>query len=511
MRCAPPLPLRYLQLFYPRQDVHCFRMVRRFVISKSRRNPALCYVVAVLSIVLGTLLRFPLQQILGQSVPFLLYHPAVLFSAWYGGWRPGILATVLGAIASSFFWMEPEFGFAPLTPRTTVQLGLFVIVSSFMTWLMDLLHRAIDDLHRMDAQVRDQARRLEQVLASMTDGFMIFDRDWRFIYVNDSGARLARKPKEELIGRNVWELFQDEVGQPGYQQLTRAMRERVPVHFEYLYPRFQRWFEYKAYPAEEGLALYVSDITEHKNVQLAVTNELEQRVAQKTAELQSRNQSLEALTHSLAHDLRAPMRTIGGFASILLEDHGHALPLEGQQLANRIVSSAKHAEKLMADLLEFSRLSHVDLQVVPVDCQAVAESAVNGLSAEIAAQSGTVQIQTPLPKVLANTVIVEQALSNLILNALKYSTDGQAPEISIFAESHSPFARIVVQDNGIGIAPEDIPKLFKPFHRLSHAKPGSGLGLSIVAKGIERVGGRVGVQSQPGRGSRFWFELPAGQ
>ena len=614
-------------------------MAARFIVPKSRRNPLASLGVAILSVAAVTLLRFPLQHVLGTGVPFLLYFPAVLFSAWYGGLRPGLIAALLGAVASSFFWMEPAFAFAPLTSHTVAQLTLFLLVCGFMTWLVDLLHKSIEQLHEAESRIRRQAerfqvtlasigdallatdhtgnvqfmnsvaeqltgwsaadalgrplsnvfkiisqldrkpitdpvqtvlaekrvvglanhtvlvakdgterviedsaapiwdqgqilgvvlvfhdvterdrnrrkltelhRRLEQVLGSMNDGFMLFDRDWRYTYVNDSGARIAQKPKQELIGRNVWDLFPDEVGQPGYEQLAKAMREQVPIHFEYFYPRFQRWFEYKAYPADEGLALYVADITEQKNVQLAVTTQLEQRVAQKTAELQSRNQSLEALTHSLAHDLRAPMRSVGSFAAMLLEDHASVLPLDGQQLATRIISSAKHAEKLMNDLLEFGRLAHAELPVTSVDSHAVAESVLQRLNGDITAQRASISIPQRLPPVLANTVVLEQALTNLIVNALKYTNDGEPPQVTLLAEKHGPFVRIIVQDHGAGIAPQYIHKLFKPFTRLTSAKPGSGLGLSIVAKGIERLGGHVGVESQPGNGSRFWFELPA--
>jgi signal transduction histidine kinase len=113
-----------------------------------------------------------------------------------------------------------------------------------------------------------------------------------------------------------------------------------------------------------------------------------------------------------------------------------------------------------------------------------------------------------LPKVRGNETVLSQALGNLINNALKYGRDGAAPLVRIFAESKEGRSRLVVQDHGPGIHPEHLPRLFKPFTRLDTRKPGTGLGLSIVAKGIERMGGTVGVNSKPGSGSRFWIELP---
>jgi PAS domain S-box-containing protein len=476
-------------------------MVRRFVVPKSQRGVGIRYAVAVLSVLAATALRLPFQPVLGQSVPFLLYFPAVLFAAWFGGLGPGLLASVLGALASTFLWMDPYWSFAPFTFKTGVQVFLFLAVSAFMSWLVDLLHTSADSLNAAQ-------RRMEQVLSSMNDGFMIFDRHWRYVYVNESGARIAQLPREQLLGNVVWDLYPDEVGNRGHQELTRAMREQIPVHFEYFYPRFGRWFEFKAYPAQEGLALYVADITEKKHLQEAITRQLEQRVAEKTAELEGKNQSLEALTYSLAHDLRAPMRSISGFMCVLLDEHGNKLGPDGLELANRVLNSSKHAEKLMANLLEYGRLAHVHLPLVRVDAQALAETIVRNLASEIHHHGGRVKIISPLPAVIANETVLEQALTNLIMNALKYTNDGESPIVSVRSQVNGDMARIVVEDYGLGIAPEHLGKLFKPFERIGGKKPGTGLGLSIVAKGIERMGGRVGVESTPGKGSRFWFELP---
>src|SRR6185295_15600330 len=112
-------------------------MVRRFVIPKSERSTSLRYSVAVLALVFATLIRFPLQPFLGHSVPFLLYFPAVLFAAWYGGLGPGLLVTAAGGVASHFFWMEPYFEFAPLTTQTSMQLLLFLAVAGFISWMVE--------------------------------------------------------------------------------------------------------------------------------------------------------------------------------------------------------------------------------------------------------------------------------------------------------------------------------------------------------------------------------------
>lgn len=119
-------------------------------------------------------------------------------------------------------------------------------------------------------------------------------------------------------------------------------------------------------------------------------------------------------------------------------------------------------------------------------------------------------MDNPLPRVLANPTVLTQVLTNLISNAIKFVPPGTAPDLTIRAEHHSASARIWVEDNGIGIAPEFQEKIFGTFQRLhsADAYPGTGIGLAIVRKGLERMNGRVGVVSEPGKGSRFWFELP---
>ena len=482
-------------------------MVRRFVKAKFERPLWERYAVAGASVVVATVGRIPLQPILGDSVPFLFYFPAVLFAAWFGGLGPALAATALGALAS-FLWMGPEIGSATLNLQHSVQLGMFLLVSFFMAWLVDLLHASVSSLQNAEKAIRQHAHRTEEVLKSITDGFYIFDRDWRFLYVNPSGARIAQSTREQLIGRIVWELFPDEVNQPGYQQLTRAMRDQAPAHFEYFYPRFGRWFEFKVFPAPEGLAMYVSDITEKRNLQDAVQQELERRVEEKTAELLSKNESLEALTYSLAHDLRAPMRAVAGYTSVLLEEFSEQLGVEGQQYGSRILGAAKHAEKLMNDLLEYGRLAHMPLPLADVDSQAITETVLRRMAQDIREHGARVRVKGPLPIVRANGTVLDEALGNLIGNALKYTSDGESPMVHISAEARGNMARITVEDYGTGISQENLSRLFKPFQRLDAKKPGSGLGLSIVAKGIERMGGKVGVESSVGRGSRFWIELP---
>jgi len=462
------------------------------------------YAAAVALVGLATALRLPFQGALGAEVPFLLYFPAVLAAAWFGGFGPGLVAGLLSALAAAFFWMPPAEGFPPLTTGNVIQLMLFLAVTAFMSSVIERMHRSIRRL--------DYAHgRIEQILASMTDGFAILDRDWRYVYVNQRAAEITRRPPEELLGKRLWDLFPDEVGGASYRQLQKAMQENVAVHYETFYATFGRWFEVRGYPAEEGLALYVADITEKKNIELAVKHELEAQVAEKTRELAQRNEALEALTHTLAHDLRAPLRAISGFSRFLLEDHAERLDEEGQDFCRRIADAGHHAEKMMADLLDFARLSHVPLPKERLALDHLVTRVLERLAEDIQKIGANVAVTRPLPDVFGNETVLDQALTNLITNALKFRRDEVPPRVTIGAEKFDGKVRLSVVDNGIGIAAEHAERLFRPFQRLTTQRAGTGLGLSIVKKGIERMGGRVGVESTAGEGSRFWIIVPAAE
>src|SRR5436190_11133368 len=183
-------------------------MVRRFVIPKSERSTALRYAVAVLAVMFATLIRFPLQPILGHTVPFLLYFPAVLFAAWYGGFGPGLLVTVAGAAASSFFWMQPAFQFAPLTTQQSAQLGLFVVVAGFMSWMVDLLHGAVISLKSAEREIRRHAERFQVTLSSIGDAVIATDRDACIQFMNPIAETLTGWKFSDARAKPLSEIFQ---------------------------------------------------------------------------------------------------------------------------------------------------------------------------------------------------------------------------------------------------------------------------------------------------------------
>jgi PAS domain S-box-containing protein len=249
------------------------------------------------------------------------------------------------------------------------------------------------------------------------------------------------------------------------------------------------------------------DVTATKEFEQA----LHEKVAERTAALQEKTAQLESFCYTVAHDLRSPLRAISGYADIIFQDVGDKLPRDGLAYLDRIKASAARLDLLINDLLAYSRIAQVDLTFDDVLLQPSIEWARQQLQAEIQRKSATVDIVTPLPAVRGERGILDQILLNLLSNALKFVPPDTRPRVQISAVVHDGLVRLLVRDNGIGITPAYHERIFKVFERLKDAReyPGTGVGLAIVAKAAGRLGGRVGVDSEPGRGSTFWVDLPA--
>ena len=220
------------------------------------------------------------------------------------------------------------------------------------------------------------------------------------------------------------------------------------------------------------------------------------------------NKQLEAFVYSIAHDLRAPLRAMQGFSTMLVEEAGPALNEAGRNFAQRISRSAQFMDALLADLLAFSRIAQERIELVPLGLENIVKSTVSRLEKEIQEKNARVEIAGPWPTVVAHEPTLGQVLTNLVGNALKFVQPETPPLIRLRPEDQGGFVRVWIEDNGIGIAPEHQDQIFRLFARLhGETYVGTGIGLAIVQKGIERMGGRVGVESTPGQGSRFWFEL----
>jgi len=238
--------------------------------------------------------------------------------------------------------------------------------------------------------------------------------------------------------------------------------------------------------------------------------ELERRVEERTRQLSEVNSELEGYVRSVSHDLRAPLRAVHGFGNLLLEEAGGKLGKTEREYLERMVSASGRMDALVRDLLTYSRLAREDVAVRALDLQHVVEEAQDILQIELDQKKAVIEVAPPILPVFGHHSSLVQAIVNLLSNAAKFVAPGVQPRIRVRTEARGDCVRVWVEDNGIGIPARDSDKVFRMFERLngSESYPGTGIGLAIVRRSVERMGGAAGVESTPGEGSRFWIDLP---
>jgi signal transduction histidine kinase len=242
-----------------------------------------------------------------------------------------------------------------------------------------------------------------------------------------------------------------------------------------------------------------------------LNDSLEIRVRHRTEDLEEAVKELESFAYSIAHDLRAPLRGMAGLADLLLAEQAPRLDPEGREFLGRIKASASRMDRLIHDLLTYSRITRSEIDLETVDLEALLEEILKEMAEELRARKADVIVRRPLPIVRGHRVTLSQAITNLVANAVKFVAPGVEPRVTVRAEPKEKSVRLWVEDNGIGIPGEHHDRIFGIFQRLQEdaSIPGTGIGLAIVKRAAERMGGAVGVESEPGKGSRFWIELPS--
>jgi PAS domain S-box-containing protein len=378
-------------------------------------------------------------------------------------------------------------------------------------------------LQRSEALFRQLADAMPQIVwAARPDGYIdYYNQRWYDFtgfaesYGDDSWGPILHPDDLERCRQTYFQCIRDE----RQYEIEYRFKDRATGGY--------RWFLGRALPVrDEGGKIIrwfgtCTDIDEQKQAEQALAeaqevlrdhaDTLEKRVAERTAKLQETIQSLDSVCYSIAHDLRAPLRAVGGFSRELESDYSSKLDGMGREYLHRIRDAATRMDQLILDLLELGRLNTVELSLGRVELKPLIHKALLPLEQSIKARGAQVTIREPLLPVRGSTVIVEQVLANLIGNGLKFVQREASPRLEIWTERHNSKVRLWVRDNGIGMKADHVKKIFQPFVRLVNGAdyPGTGIGLAIVRKGAERMGGHVGVESELGKGSRFWVELPA--
>ena len=365
--------------------------------------------------------------------------------------------------------------------------------------------RDATERRRAEAEIRRQRGFTEQLINSSTDGILAFDRECRYTLWSQGMARISGVTAEEVMGRPALEVFPffKDTGEDKHYATALEGRKvnaeggRYSAHEPAAHVVLEA--QYSPQVGEDGQVVgglaVVRDVTERKRVE---------------EELARSNAELEKFSYSVSHDLRAPLRAIDGFARALHEDYGPALNADGQRLIGVIRDNAQRMGQLIDALLNFSRAGRQQLVTTTVDLTALAQSVVDELRRTVGGVAVEVSLQ-PLPPITGDATLLRQVVVNLIGNAFKFSRHRTHPRVDIAAHREGDTVIYYVRDNGAGFDMRYKDKLFGVFQRLHHVEEfeGTGVGLALAQRIIDRHGGRIWAEAKPNEGATFYFTLPS--
>lgn len=330
------------------------------------------------------------------------------------------------------------------------------------------------------------------------------------IYSNQAFLDLTGYEMDEIIGRNCRFLQGDDTEKPGVRELHDAVKDGT--HARTILKNYKK----------DGTVFYndllispirdASDnITHFMGMQLDVTDRIiaQQKLSERTRELEDANRELEQFTYAASHDLQEPLRMIASYLQLINKRYTQALDDDGRTFLGFATEGAERMQALIYDLLTLSRISNAEDRYVSTDLNETAQRAIDNLKVSIRETGAEIDV-AKLPTLHVDPTQMTQLFQNLVSNAIKYRQPGVKPVISITAKRSRGMYTFAVTDNGIGIDEQHFSRIFVVFQRL-HTRSeygGTGVGLAIVSKIVERHGGRVWVESKPGKGSTFKFTIP---
>lgn len=363
---------------------------------------------------------------------------------------------------------------------------------------------------RDEVERRGEAeRRLRRVMESSPLGMSVCDSQGLCLYANPTWQRIAGISAEQALGAGARAVLHPQDRGRVVADWDATVVSGKPGVSEHRYRRPDGttvWVRRHMAPLlhddySDGLVTTIEDITERRA--------LDATLAARTAELARSNEELERFAYVASHDLQEPLRMVTSYGQLLVRRHQAQLDAEAREFLEFIVDGGRRAQALISDLLSLARLNSQARPMAPVALESVLADTLSQLRLQLSG-AGAIVTHDPLPTVVADALQLGQLFQNLIANALKFK-GALAPAIHVGATLEAGYWRISVADNGIGIEARFFERIFVLFQRL-HLRSeyeGTGIGLAICKKVVERHGGSIGVQSEPGRGSAFFFTLPA--
>ena len=477
--------------------------------------------VEITTLALQRPVRFRIRDITDGSDALLYADPAMRDGK--GRARPAF-ATTRDIQAYGRHW-RLEFESRPLAEieakdadlRATVLVGLVCALLLFGLVLALAMTEARADAlaTRMSESYRRSEQRFRNAMEYSAIGKALLDSHGRIVEANPSLARILGTTQDALVGQALGEQFADaddplrtrqmQSMQDGAHRTTKRLRrgDGEVRHAQ---------LTFAPVPGDVGQdvvgLVQVEDVTERLRAEAqvrALNRTLETRVSVRTRELTQANEELESFAYSVSHDLRAPLRSIDGFSRLLRERYGEALDETGRGYLDRVRNATARMDDLIDAILKVSRVGRSELKPRPTDLSRLAEEIVSELREQEPGRRVDVRIEPGLVA-WADPALARNLLQNLLDNAWKFTAATTAPSIRLYRDEHS----FVVEDNGAGFDPNYANKLFRPFQRLHPQQEfaGHGIGLATVRRVLERHGGSIRAEGNPGEGARFIFVFP---
>jgi len=422
------------------------------------------------------------------------------------------------------WFIPPEF-------RKEVQLSIVLPVMTlypFATVLLGyvfLRHRDrekhADDLRIRQQHLLESEQKLAEIANQATPIWMS-GLDMGCYWFNQSWLDFTGRTMEQEKGNGWTEGVHPEDLERCLNTYTDNFLARKPFFMDYRIRRYDgeyRWVVDNGYPRYNTDGEFIGylgscvDTTEQKLTQVAIRESyelLEQRVSERTAQLKAANDELESFAYSVAHDLRAPLRSLDGFSKFLLADYYDRLDDEGKRLLTIIRSSAQHMDELIKDLLALSRLAKTEMVIQSVEMDQLVNKVISKLLSEEDRTIYQVQVTRPLPLCHCDPNLMEHVWSNLISNAFKFTQPTPVKQITISGSNEAHRIVYSIKDTGVGFDPKYKDRIFQVFQRLHKAEDfeGTGVGLAIVQRIIHKHGGEVWADGAIDQGATFSFSLP---
>ena len=441
----------------------------------------------------------------------------------------------LAAIAERFLEVAKGRVDISLEKRYLRPDGSSVWVSNSIAWITDAddvphgfveISQDISDQKRLETALQTSEAYFRELTENLPLGVWTRQADGRMDFINrhwldyiGGDSRSAGSPSD--IWKNA--LHPDDrerVERIAIASLPAGVGFTLEARFRSALTGNYRWFLKRSVPVRDasgklrkriGICIDIDDLKTAQAILSDQAVELESQVRARTAELRETIGELEAFSYSVSHDMRAPLRAMQGYTQLLLATHAATLDPESLDHLRRVNASAGRLDALISDVLTYSRLLRSEIVLEPIDLGELVRLVI-ATYPQLQASGAVIVIEGTLPTVLANEASLTQCISNLLSNAVKFVAPGVTPHVRIHAGITAGDDRIWIEDNGIGIDPRNHERIWNIFTQIGRAKdyPGTGIGLAIVRKAVERMNGTVGLESALGEGSKFWLRLRHG-